>query len=406
MTIWILTLLVVGGTVGLGWRQGVIRASFSFVGIIMATLLAALLGRLIKPLLHHVGLPNETMAWMVAPIVGFLIVLTVFKMMGNYFHRQSEVHHKHKVSELELSIWTRLNHRLGLCVGVLNGTAYMVLLAFIIFNLGFWTVQVASSETEPVTTRVLNNLAKDGQTTGLNKVAPSVGVLPADYYRLANLAGLLAQNPDLSARMARYPMFLSLLERDDIQQIVSDGAFTNDWATHASTSQMLHEPAVQGLIHNNDLINIIWSTVETNMDDLNTFLQTGKSPKYDPEPLLGTWDFNVRITFAYLRLTEPNISSSEMGAAKAWMSGAYAQTILIVAADNQAYLKYWPDVKAKPQRGQPLPTINYKGQWSVDGTNYTFNLSNGSDTKTFNGAIDGQRLLMKDDKSTYAFDHE
>jgi uncharacterized membrane protein required for colicin V production len=406
--IWLFAILVVLAGVGMGWRQGVIQASVTFVGIIFATLLAAPIGHLLQPLLHHVGFPNETEAWMIAPVVAFLIVLTVFKAIGFQLHRKSEAYHKHYVSELEFNIWKRLNTRLGICVGVLNGTAYMVLLTFIFFNIGYWTTQVATADTEPMTTRLVNRLATGAEQTGLANVAPSVGVLPPDYYRLADLAGLICQNPDLTTRLARYPMFTSLLLRNDIQQITSDSAFTHDWATHAPMGQMLKEPVIQSLIKNNDQINSIWVIVQTNMDDLTTFLKTGQSPKYDPEVVLGQWDFNVGVTFAYLRLTQESLkfSEPEVAAAKAWMANAYAQTILIVAADNQAYLKFWPDTKAVPQRGQPLPTLDYTGQWTQDGTNYEFTLAHDADTKTLSGTCDGQRLMLKDDRTTYVFDHD
>ncbi len=390
----------------MGYRQGVIRASFSFVGIIFAALLAGPLGHLLKPLLTHVGFPNETMAWMVAPIIAFPLVLTVFKMAGAYFHRKSEVHHKHHVGELELSIWTRLNHRLGACVGVLNGTAYLVLITFVIFNLSFWTVQVAASDSESFSTRLINHLGQDATSTGLASTAGAVGTLPENYYRVANLAGLICQNPGLSARLARYPMFLSLVERDDLQALAADAQFTNAWATHIPMGELLNQPNVQNLINNNDLLKTVWGIVEPNLDDLNTYLKTGKSPKYDPQPVLGHWDFNVRVSFAYLRLTQPKITSAEMRGARAWMTSAYADTILIVAGDNQAYLKYWPHPNPNPQPGQPMETINYKGPWTNDGTNYTFTLSNGTDNKTFAGSTDGQRLILKQDANTYVFDHE
>ena len=78
MTIWLLAILMVASTVGLGYRQGVIRAAFSFLGILFAALLAAPLGRLIKPILTHVGVHNETLAWMIAPLIAFPLVLALF----------------------------------------------------------------------------------------------------------------------------------------------------------------------------------------------------------------------------------------------------------------------------------------------------------------------------------------
>lgn len=408
MTIWLLTILVLGSTIGLGYRQGVIRASFSFVGILFATLLAVPIGKLFKPILAHVGFENETMAWLVAPIVAFPVVLALFKVTGGWLHHKSEMHFKHKVSELEFSIWTRLNHRIGACVGVLNGTAYVILLNFVIFTFSYWTVQVAASESETGTTRLINRLGVDAQSTGLAKAAGAVGTLPDNYYRAADLAGLICQNPGVSARIVRYPAFLSLLERDDLQALATDGDFTNAWALHAPMGQILNEPAVQNIIKNNDLINTVWAVVEPNMEDLTTYLQTGKSPKYDAEPVLGFWDFDPRVSFAYLRLSQPaTISSSQMRAERDWMAQAYADTILVVSADNQAFMKFWPDTKAPaPQPGQPRATINWKGTWTPDGTNYQFTLSDGADTRTFATSIDGQRLLLKDDKNTYVFDHE
>ena len=53
-----------------------------------------------------------------------------------------------------------------------------------------------------------------------------------------------------------------------------------------------------------------------------------------------------------------------------------------------------------------METINWKGQWAKDGTNYTFTISNGTDNKTFAGSTDGGRLMLKDDANTYVFDHE
>lgn len=407
MTIWILTILMVASTIGLGYRQGVIRASLSLLGIIFASLLAVPIGRLFQPLLGHVGVENKTMAWMIAPIIAFPLVLTVFKVFGAWLHHKSEMHFKYKTSELEMSIWTRLNHRLGACVGVLNGTAYTVLLCFVLCNFSFWTVQVAASDNERATTRLINQLGRDAQATGMDKTAAAVGTLPDNYYRLADLAGLICQNPDLSTRLARYPMFLSLLERDDLQQLAGDNDFTNAWATHAPMGEMLNEPSVQSILKNNDLLSAVWGVVEPNLDDLETYLKTGKSPKYDPQIILGHWSFNVHVTFAYMLLTQPKITTDEKYAVYARWSKAYDRTTLIVAGDKQAFVKYWPNLKVTPQRDQPWETTAWKGQWSQEGTNYQFTISNGSDSKTLTGATaDGQRLVLKDDKTTCVFDHE
>ncbi|HSY74626.1 MAG TPA: CvpA family protein, partial [Dongiaceae bacterium] len=132
MTIWILALLLMASAVSLGHRQGAIRAGFSFLGIVFASLLAAPIGGLFKPLLAHMGIHNQTLAWMVAPIEGFAIVLIIFKIAGFIVHRKINVHYKYNAGDLQGLLWTRLNARLGACIGVLNGAAYLVLACFFI----------------------------------------------------------------------------------------------------------------------------------------------------------------------------------------------------------------------------------------------------------------------------------
>jgi hypothetical protein len=89
------------------------------------------------------------------------------------------------------------------------------------------------------------------------------------------------------------------------------------------------------------------------------------------------------------------------------MARAYADTFLIVAGDGQAYVKNWPDIKSTPQAGQPQATVDGKGQWTPDDTKYQFTISIGSGNKTLAGTIvsSGQRLLLKEGKTTYVFDH-
>ena len=62
MTIWILAVLIMVSVALAGWRQGAIRAAFSFVGILVAALLAVPVGRIFQPLLPHLGAGNPVLA--------------------------------------------------------------------------------------------------------------------------------------------------------------------------------------------------------------------------------------------------------------------------------------------------------------------------------------------------------
>ena len=161
MTIWILALVLLAAGAGLGLRQGAIRTAISFVGIVSAVLFAGIPGNLIKPLWPHVGIQNPTLIWALAPLVAFIIVLILFKVAGFFVHRKVYLFYKYKAGDLRMALWERLNSRLGLCLGLLNGTAYLLLVSFVIFNLAYWTIQVAPSSNESVAIRVINRMGAD-----------------------------------------------------------------------------------------------------------------------------------------------------------------------------------------------------------------------------------------------------
>jgi hypothetical protein len=406
MTIWILALILLTSAIALGHKLGAINAAFSFVGIVIAGLLATTVGKFLKPLLPHTGIHNPTLIWMIAPITAFVLVLVLFTMAGFVVHRKVNVYYKYKAGDLRLALWERLNSRLGACIGTLNGAAYLVLACFVIFNLSYWTVQAASSDNETKTTQFINRLGHDLENTGMAKAAHALTPLPVNFYKMADLAGLICQNPDLSDRLGHYPAFLSLYERDDLQQLTQNNDFTSAWNDHAPLGQLLNEPAVKNILQDKDLINTVWGLLQTNIDDLTVYLKTGKSPKYDPEKILGRWDFNVGVTVAMLRQLRPNIPASEMRAARMWMSQAYADTTFVAGGDGQAFLKKLPQLKI--QRGKPPTTeiATWSGSWTANDTNYDLSLSSNGENKYMTAQTDGTRLTLKGDKNLLVFDRE
>lgn len=402
MTIWILALVLLASGAGLGFRQGAIRTAFSFVGIVAAATFAGLLGKLFKPLLPHIGIQNPTLIWIIAPIEAFVVVLILFKVGGFFVHRKVNLFYKYQAGDLRLALWERLNSRLGLCVGLLNGTAYLVLISFLIYNFTYWTVQIAPSGNESRTTRIVNQLGHDLESTGLAGTGRSLAPLPDTYYKVADLAGLICQNPQLSGRLANYPALLSISERDDIKQLSQDNDLATAWKQGAPMGQILNDPKVKALLQNNDLINTVWETLRDNLDDLPVYLKTGKSPKYDSEKILGRWDFNVNVSVGMLLVTRPNIRSAELKAVRALWSDAYAQTVFVAAADHQAYLENMPRFSVQNGVASVAQTSSWQGQWNNTGTNYSLSLNG----KSMTASTDGLRLTIKSGPETWVFDRE
>ena len=409
MSIWILVVVVMILTALAGWRLGAIRAAISFVGILCAALLAAPVGKLVHPLLPHLGAGNPIIAWALAPVVGFVLVSIVFKIIGQPVHNRVEHFYKYKAGDLRLALWARMNSRLGICVGLLNGALYFVLISFLIFNLTYWTTQVAVAPQQPLAIRLANTLGNDLQATHLTRTASAVGTLPPPYYQFADLAGFLMQNPQVGARLAEYPGLTSLWEKDDFQALVSDGTLTNALASGTTLGELLDDPTLRTFLENKDQTKLVTGILLTNMndskygDDLTTYLQTGKSAKY-VDKIIGHWEFNPAVTIAWMRQSNPKIPASEMRSVRAWMTVAYAQTRVLATGDNQLFFKSLP--KLKITTGQPPTTEHndWKGDWSANGTSYDLHLTFNGEEKFLTATAEDLRLSVKDGKNLLVFD--
>ncbi len=396
MTIWILAVVLLASGFGLGFRQGAIRVAFAFLGIVAATLFAGLAGKIFKAILPHLGFQNPAAIWCLAPILGFVLVWILFKMAGFEVHRRVNVYYKYKAGDLQLGLWERLNSHVGACLGLLNGIAWLALISFLIFNFSYWTAQVAPSEQESRTTRIINTMGHDLESTGLDKVGRAVGSVPNIFYRMANFAGLIFQNRPVVGRLANYPAFISLSERSDVQQL---GSVSEEWRDGAPVSQIEDNSQVHSLLQNTNLTIAVWDSVNTNMADITNYLITGKSPKFDSEKLVGRWNFDLIPALADLRQEQPKIKPTEMKAIRELWSQAFAQAAFVAGTDGQAFLENIPDFKQKP----PAPQT-WTGQWSDNGAGYDLSLSANGRTQAATAQTDGLRLTIKMDNATYVFD--
>src|SRR3989442_15155338 len=174
MTIWLLALILMAALAALGFRQGGVRVAFSLVGILVGLLLAGLLGRFLKPVLGAVGLKNPVLVWVLAPFVVFLLVSVAFKIAGYSVHHKIDVYFKYKAGNLRLGLWERLNRRLGLCLGGVNGAIYFILISFVIYSFSYWTVEMASAEGDPKPGAILDRLGPHLESNGFFKGAIAI----------------------------------------------------------------------------------------------------------------------------------------------------------------------------------------------------------------------------------------
>jgi len=395
MTIWLLALVLLASLAALGYRQGAIRVGISFVGILFAAGLAPVLGRLLRPVLMAVGLKNPVLVWALGPLIVFIVISALFKVAALMVHQKVDVYYKYHAGDLLLALWERLNARLGLCLGLLNGAAYLILISFIIYCFSYWTVQIATSDDDPRLVKILNRLGKDLQSSAFISVARALDGLPESYYDAADVAGIILNNFWSEARLVRYPGLLALGERQEFQDLGHDDEFSKLRASRAPVSQVLAYPKVQAIVNNQDLLNLIWTTMAPDLKDLRTFLETMRSPKYDSEPIYGRWNLDVNSALRVYLQAKPNLPSAERQKVKNWMATQFAKTILIAMPGGQAVFKNRPRVApgAPPAVAAPVE----QGKWQRTDGKYQLTFAGGGRDELIPATVDGDRMKLTTD---------
>ena len=416
MMIWALAVILIASVTALGWRQGAIKVAFSFMGIVLGALLAAPLGHPVSRLLGMVGVKDPLLNWALGPLVVFIIISVLAKIAAAAVHHKADVYYKYHAGDLRLALFERLNHRLGICLGLFNGTAYFILLSFVIYFMSYVTFQFGTSDSDPKWMRVVNSLGRDLDKTGFAKVARSIDKLPQTNFQMADLGALIYHNPLLEARLVNYPGFLSLGERPEFQELGNDKEFTQQWAGIEPVMSLMENSHLQAIRHNPELLQAIWTTVETNLDDVQTYLTTGRSPRYDPTPILGRWKYDPNLALNAIRRAKPNISSLEMARLRRIMEGAYGKTELVAMPDNQLTLKNAPSLKFSPQnvpipapgpngvvvQPPPPPVQTVQGQWKDANGKYLLTIS----SQDIPSSVEGDRLDMKVETTDWVFARE
>lgn len=406
MLIWLLALLLLASLAGLGYRQGAMRVAFSLVGILLGLLLAGPLGNLIKRPLMLVGLKDPVLVWLLAPFIIFVLFSVIFKIAALPAHHKVDVYFKYHAGDLRLALWERLNRRLGLCLGLVNGTIYFILLSFVIYAFSYWTFQMATPDADPTSLKLLNHLGQDLHSTGFAKVDRAIDLMPEDYYEAGDIAGLIYQNSLLEARLQRYPGFLGLALRPEFQALGADQAFAEMRQKQAPIREVLANPPVQAITHNPELLDLIWTTLKADLKDLPTYLQTDKSPKYDSIPILGRWDFDVNAAYLLLRKAKPNVAAKEMQAYKRWMIANFEKTGFVAAPDHQAVLRNVPSFSLPVAGGPPAAPQNIQGQWQEQDATYALSFPSAPGGGAMSATVQGDRLVIKGPGLDFAFDRE
>lgn len=396
MLIWLLLLVILAIAATGGYYQGAARAAMTFIGLVLATVLAQPLSGLVVPLLKLGGVTQPVPQQTFAPIIAFLVVLVVAKIISHNLNYKISYYFEYKATEGEKQRWEIFQPRAGLCLGLFNGAIYFLVLLVPIYVFGYVAVQV-SSEGDPTSLKLLSQARQELHSTKFDKVVASRDPASKSFYEAADVVSLIFQNPRLEARLSRYPGLLAISERPEFVELGNDVEFHNLWQGGAKVGELLKYPKIQAITTNDATVADIRNVVMPDLQDLHAFLLTGKSAKYDDERILGRWSVNVAEVMEMEKQEKRIVQPAELVRLRNRTAALNGAT-LVATTENKVILKRGE----KAPNAENQPRIMAEGTWSKQGSAYTLSFDN----KPSEVLLDGDRLIFPKDGVTLVFDRE
>jgi len=365
-----------------GYYQGAIRAAFSLLGIFFAILLAIPMSPIADWIFPLLGFDHPLVPRFFSPIIAFFVVVGLFKAGAEFVHRKVEYRYKYHISDAERAVWQRMMQKVGLSIGVVSGALYTVLICLVVSVFGYFTLQIGGEHSSSKIMRLINTLAVDLQKTGMNKVVASLNPAPEMYFEVVDIFGLLYQNRLLEGRLENYPPFVVMAERPEWKAIGGDKELQQDLQAEANISKILENPKIQAVLTNMTIYNELMAT---DLNDLRAYLETGKSPKYESEQLLGRWAYDYPESYKLVRQTKErmlNLAVSQFGRLKLELERRWEGAVLHATCDSKSSLQLPSSVEGTPLSGSNSPPrLSLKGDWKRSGTGYRLGLSDKNNKK-------------------------
>lgn len=417
MIMWIAALVLVTVTAVIGYRLGAIQAAFTFIGLLTAAVFAIPLGPLFAWVFRVVGYKQPLVAQFGGPFIAFFLVLLVFKTVATFVHRKVDYHYRYKRADAERAVWEVMHRRVGACVGALNGVLYFMVFALIIAVFGYFTIQTGGGESGSRVLSFVGKAAEDLQATQMDKVVAPFNPAGEKYMDASDIAGLLHHNRGLLDRLESYPVFAAMAEEPIYQDMGRDRDLQNMVKGQSSLSEILANPTVQQVISNSDLVTKV---LDLDYKDLKQYLETGVSPKFEQEKILGRWIYDQTVTLQLNKQLKPDVGASTWFRLQKELVERFDNSVFSAFHDNKAKLVLATNLDGRASPLQPVPVAppvgvagaqwrtNYFpmwfttgrvysaiGKWSGSAPNYLVTLGNQSGTGTAEGKLEDGRLSFQ-----------
>lgn len=391
MFLWIIAVCVLGMVATVGYYQGAIRAAFSLLGLLIAAALAVPLSMIPAAILPVFGMKHEVLLLFISPVIMFIVVLGLIKTGAFFLHRKVATYYKYKASDTQRGLWERMNQRVGACLGVANGVIYFFLIGILFAVPGYYTVQMSGSEKDHWGMKFVNVICREMQSSRFNQAVAPFNPATKFYYDAVDILGYIFHTPLLQQRLSIYPVFLPLSEESRFQEISKDKDFQQSWLKGPSIGEFISSSRIKPLVQDAGFYTNLVGLLQGDLQDLKTYLETGRSEKYGDEPIISPWHFSYNSTLELARRNKPTMPVQERKYLQTMLKASWSGSELVAYLDNT--------FKLQRRSGKPV-----KGRWKRDyATKYILSWSEGGQTVEVEGVIEGRKITLTQDKLALIF---
>ena len=205
-------------------------------------------------------------------------------------------------------MWERMNGRVGACLGLVNGLIYTVIFCVILNFFGYFEVQAGGDKSGWFLDKFFANAGQQLQDTRMNEVVAPFNPATERYLDAADVIGLLYHNRGLQRRLQNYPPFASWADQDFFKEMAQNREFQSKLKSEEDPSDLLVQPYMQAIITN---AAVLAAVEEFDLKDLRSYLETGKSTKFEASPILGRWRYDADSTIRLAKRQNPLVGATE-----------------------------------------------------------------------------------------------
>jgi hypothetical protein len=353
MLIWVVAVVLVGGFGLLGHQTGAIRWGIGFMGAALGLALAGIAGGVVSAGLAMMGVKDYIDLALLPGVIVFSLLTIIFLVIGVAAHRPVELFFKYRSDEPTRAAFERMNQAIGLFVGLISGICVFFSVGNFVYRQGYLITQVTSDNGEATPVRYIAQLRGEMESTGWARTFAAMDNSPAKYYEVSDILGILHANPLVQGRAENYPPFLALGAQQEFAEIGSDAEFLKLIQSKPALSAMLNHPKAAAVLFSPTLRETF---AKVDLKDFRKYLETGVSPRYEDEKILGRWRMDPGTVFTQLKRERLNLSPAEMRSIRAALGPILSGATLVAYTDGRFSIKIAPPAApvaaANPEGGE------------------------------------------------------